>query len=109
MLTWKEQAEILKVLGDPTRLQMVALMREHEMCVCEFVALFDMSQPAVSQHVRRLKSVNLVKETRQGQWIFYQLNKDHEACRFIEPLLERLPELSHKITELEQKGLRVCR
>ncbi|QZT35464.1 metalloregulator ArsR/SmtB family transcription factor [Caldalkalibacillus thermarum TA2.A1] len=87
---------------------MVALMREHEMCVCEFVALFEMSQPAVSQHVRRLKSVKLVKETRRGQWVFYQLNKGHQAYAFIEPLLAKLPDLNHKIAELEQKGLRVC-
>lgn len=63
-------ANILKLLGDKTRLTMVKIMSEHECCVCEFVDLFEMSQPAISQHLRKLKDSGIVNEERRGQWIF---------------------------------------
>lgn len=63
-------AMILKLLGDKTRLIMVKILDTHDCCVCEFVEIFKMSQPAISQHLRKLKDIGLVKEERRGQWIF---------------------------------------
>ncbi len=57
-----ELVDDLKLLGDKTRLSMLSLLKEREWCVCEFVELFDISQPAISQHLRKLKSKGLVKE-----------------------------------------------
>jgi ArsR family transcriptional regulator, arsenate/arsenite/antimonite-responsive transcriptional repressor len=105
--SWKDRAEVLKGIGESTRLNMIALMKEQDMCVCEFVSLFNMSQPAVSQHVRRLKNIGLVTEKRSGQWVFYRLNTESEAYSFIEPLLAQLPDVQEQIQHLEQKGLRV--
>lgn len=62
-------ANILKLLGDKTRLTMIKIMAEHECCVCEFVDLFEMSQPAISQHLRKLKDSGIVNEARRGQWV----------------------------------------
>lgn len=107
MLAWTEQVEILKVLGDETRLQMVSLLNQQEMCVCEFVALYEMSQPAISQHIRRLKKVELISEYRKGQWIMYTLNKESLAYHFIHSLLVQLPDLQDKIDYLKEEGLRV--
>jgi ArsR family transcriptional regulator len=98
---------ILKLLGDKTRLTMVKLLEDHECCVCEFVDIFEMSQPAISQHLRRLKDVELVEEERRGQWIFYSLNKNNEYYPFIEHLLHRLPSQDYKLTELEEQGGRI--
>lgn len=47
--------KILKALGEPTRLKIIRLLEEREMCICELVAVLDMSQPRVSQHVKVLK------------------------------------------------------
>lgn len=98
---------VLKLLGDKTRLTMVKLLENHECCVCEFVDIFDMSQPAISQHLRKLKDVELVKEERRGQWIFYSLNKSNKYYPFIENLLSQLPNQEYKIKELEEQGERV--
>lgn len=98
---------VLKLLGDKTRLTMVKLLEDHECCVCEFVEIFEMSQPAISQHIRRLKDVELVKEERRGQWIFYSLNKDNEYYPFIEHLLNQLPNQDDKLKELEEQGGRI--
>ena len=69
-------AELFRVLGDPTRLEMLGLLRVREICVCEFVQLFDLSQPSVSQHLRRLKEAGLVVGRRRGMWVWYRLAED---------------------------------
>ncbi|OLS39617.1 transcriptional regulator [Alkalihalophilus pseudofirmus] len=104
----EEAAKVLKLLGDKTRLSMMALMEEDECCVCEFVELFNMSQPSVSQHLRKLRDVGLVVEERRGQWIFFRVNPDHLAYPMVKSLLRHLPSQRVKLIELEQRGLRVC-
>ncbi|MDW0118530.1 metalloregulator ArsR/SmtB family transcription factor [Sporosarcina thermotolerans] len=101
-------SQLLKLLGDQTRLTMMKLLQSHECCVCEFVEIFNMSQPAISQHLRKLRDIELVKEERRGQWVFFSINERHEDFPFIQSVLEHLPEQSESITELEAQGLRVC-
>ena len=105
---WMEISKIadgLKALGDPTRLQMVALMKHRDCCVCEFTPIFNISQPAISRHLSRLKSAGLVTESRKGQRVFYSLNQSKfEELGFS---LTHLPDLSEKLMELEEKGLLV--
>lgn len=98
---------VLKLMGDKTRLSMLKLVQKNECCVCEFVAIFNISQSAISQHLRKLKDVGLVKETRKGQWIFYSLNTQNEAYEFIQNVLNSIPDQEQRIKELEQQGLRI--
>ena len=65
-------ADLLRTLGDETRLTMLALLRRREFCVCELVDLFPVSQPAVSGHLRRLKDAGLVQDERRGMWVYYR-------------------------------------
>jgi len=98
-------ADCLKALGDPTRLKMVALLNRRDFCVCEFVPIFKISQPAVSKHVHRLKVSGFVTENRRGQWVFYSLNRKRlEEIGFE---LTHLPDLSAEVEQLEQQGLLV--
>jgi ArsR family transcriptional regulator, arsenate/arsenite/antimonite-responsive transcriptional repressor len=71
-----EMAELLKLLGDRTRLAILGLLQEKELCVGDMVELLGTSQPNASQHLRRLKSAGLVQETKRGQWVYYSLNLD---------------------------------
>ena len=66
-------AEIAKALGDPIRLQLVDVLRNHagKVCVCELVPLFDLSQPTVSHHLRVLRDAGLVASERKGLWAYY--------------------------------------
>ncbi|MEK3890348.1 ArsR/SmtB family transcription factor [Bacillus sp. FSL K6-3431] len=100
-------SQILKLLGDKTRLTMMKLLQSHDCCVCEFVEIFKMSQPAISQHLRKLRDIELVNETRKGQWIFYSINEEHEDYPLIQSVLEHLPEQDGLIKELEAQGLRI--
>lgn len=100
-------ATILKLLGDKTRLTMVKMLDTNDYCVCEFVEIFKVSQPAISQHVRKLKDMGIVTETRKGQWIIYSLNKDSDYFPLISDLLQHLPNQDYKLQELEEQGLRI--
>lgn len=100
-------ATVLKLLGDKTRLTMVKMLDSNDCCVCEFVAVFKASQPAISQHIRKLKDAGIVKETRKGQWIIYALNKNSDYYPLVQNLLKHLPNQDYRIKELEDQGLRI--
>ncbi|WEG12108.1 metalloregulator ArsR/SmtB family transcription factor [Pullulanibacillus sp. KACC 23026] len=104
----EKAVSILKLLGDKTRLTIVALLSQtNECCVCEFVDLFNMTQPAISQHLRKLREAGIVTEKKKGQWVFYSLNKNQEAYALIHSLLEHVPNQKEKLNELEVKGSRM--
>lgn len=103
----EKMASILKLLGDKTRLTMLLLLKENDCCVCEFVEIFQMSQPSISQHIRKLKDANLVNETRKGQWIFYSINQENELYPAIISLLKHLPDQEDKIVRLIEIGKKV--
>src|ERR1700730_11620045 len=74
----QRMAAIAKGLGDPIRLQLVDVLRNHagEVCVCELVPLFDLSQPTVSHHLKVLRDAGIVGSERRGLWAYYYVNSD---------------------------------
>jgi len=103
----EKAATLLKLLGDKTRLTMVKMLDTNDYCVCEFVEIFKASQPAISQHVRKLKDAGIVRETRRGQWIIYSLNRDSDYYLLLENVLHHLPNQDFKLQELKEQGLRI--
>ena len=71
-------AEVAKALGDPVRLQLVDVLRKHagKVCVCELVPLFDISQPTLSHHLKRLREAGIVDSERRGLWAYYYVVPD---------------------------------
>jgi ArsR family transcriptional regulator len=71
-------ATLAKALGDPVRIQLMDVLSAHagEVCVCELVPLFDLSQPTVSHHLKVLREAGLVGSERRGLWAFYYVNRD---------------------------------
>ncbi|QAV25917.1 ArsR family transcriptional regulator [Neobacillus thermocopriae] len=94
-------------MGDKTRLTIMGLLNNQDCCVCELVEIFQMSQPAISQHLRKLKDTGLVKETRKAQWIFCSMNKEHEMYSLIKDILARIPDQKEKLKALEEKGTKI--
>lgn len=78
-----QSVEVLKALADPTRLQMIGILKRavQPVCICDFTAAFDLSQPTISHHMAKLKDAGLVDVTRQGIWAYYTLrrNLDHRT------------------------------
>ena len=98
-------SEIFKLLGHETRLTMLKILDDHDCCVCEFVEIFQATQPSISQHIRKLKDSGLIKEERRGQWIYYSLNEAHESFDFIKDLLHLLPAQDHLIEQLKESRI----
>lgn len=61
-------------LSDPLRLQVVELLRDRELCVCELCEQLDVSQSKISFHLKTLKEAALVRSRQEGRWIYYSLN-----------------------------------
>ena len=86
-----QQVELLKALADPTRLSMVATLRRHgsPVCICDLLAVYDLSQPTISHHMAVLKDAGLVRVEKRGLWNFYGLRDDlpEPATRLLGALL----------------------
>lgn len=72
-------ADTFKALSDPTRVRMVSLLADAELCVCDLAAALGMSQSAVSHQLRTLRDMRLVRRRREGRQIFYALDDKHVA------------------------------
>ena len=70
-------AELFKVFGDSTRIRILYLLFESEMCVCDIAQLLGMTQSAISHQLQVLKKSKLVKYRRQGKTVFYSLADAH--------------------------------
>ena len=70
-------AEIFKVFGDSTRIKILYVLFEQEMCVCDIAQLLNMTQSAISHQLKILKQSRLVKNRREGKAVFYSLADGH--------------------------------
>lgn len=75
--TYKKLSVFYKAFGDITRLKVMSLLLEKELCVCDIAIAMDMSQPAISHQIRVLKDANIIKGRRDGKMIYYSLNDIH--------------------------------
>jgi len=85
--------KVFKALSEETRLRIVKLLEQGELCVCDIVAALDMIQPKVSFHLGVLKEAGLIRDRKQGRWTHYRLDDSDMFRRFmILSVLERIPE-----------------
>ncbi len=78
----KQTAELFKILSVDKRIEIIELLKKEPMSVNAIAEALGVTQSAVSQHLRVLKSADLVRNERQGYWIYYSLNKEAlEKCR----------------------------
>jgi len=69
----ESRSKIFKALADPIRLRILGLLSSREMCVCEVMVALDLTQPTASHHLRILENVRLVKDRKEGKWVFYSI------------------------------------
>lgn len=72
-----ELADFFKVFADSTRIKILYVLSQSEMCVCDIALLLNATQSAVSHQLRMLKQMKLVKFRREGKTVFYSLSDDH--------------------------------
>lgn len=91
----EEKAQVLKVLGDATRLQIVAMLSEENLCACQLQEAFSISGATLSYHLKLLQESDLIRGQKEGYWTRYSLNKNKikEIRSCLETLLKK--EASH--------------
>lgn len=84
--TYIEKAEILKVLSDSNRLQIIDMLSCGEMCACKILEKFNITQPTLSHHLKVLADSGLVTSRKESNWIHYKLNdeKMKEITEFLQ-------------------------
>jgi len=79
----KKLQTLYKALSDETRLRILSLLNEEELCVCDIAATLEMTQPNISFHLNMLKSAGLIKDRKNGRWIHYSLDESDMFRRFL--------------------------
>ena len=106
----QEYAQLLKALGDETRLKMIGLLKHGELCVCDIMEVLDLPQSTASRHLAYLKNSHWVVGRRKGKWMYYKLHSDLSNCPIHNSIIEHistLPDLQKDyeklVTYLEKK------
>lgn len=71
--TAERRSKFFKALADETRLRILRLLEVREMCVCEVMVALDLTQPTASHHLGLLENAGLVKDRKEGKWVFYSI------------------------------------
>ena len=96
---------LFRALADRTRLRLLNLIADKEICVCYFVEILRTSQPKISRHLAYLRKAGIVASRREGKWMHYRLTipKDEVTARILRETLKHLrekPEMQRDITRL---------
>ena len=75
----KDILKVFRALSDATRLRLVLLLMERDLCVCELVFILKMEQSRISHQLRILRDADLVEDIRQGRWMIYRIPGDARA------------------------------
>jgi ArsR family transcriptional regulator, arsenate/arsenite/antimonite-responsive transcriptional repressor len=98
-----------KALADPTRLRIINLIRDQEVCVCFFVEILKTNQPKISRHLAYLRRAGIVAARREGIWMHYRIStpKDENASKVLQDVREWLAQ--DALMEQDRKRLhRIC-
>jgi ArsR family transcriptional regulator, arsenate/arsenite/antimonite-responsive transcriptional repressor len=107
--TMIDMLRVFKALSDRTRLRIVRLLMDQDLCVCEIMFVLGLAQSRLSHQLRILREAGLVEDTRDGQWIIYHMPPEARAT--ITPLLAAFPPPTAKATAeaaADRKKLKVC-
>lgn len=103
----RQTTNLLKALTDETRLRILALLGQGELCVCDLMAGLQLPQSTVSRHLALLKSAGWLTDRRQGLWMYYRLADQGIPLRIaLQPtILAHLAEVEETKKDLERLGL----
>lgn len=103
----EDLVSVFKALSDETRLRIVKLLEQGELCVCDIVAALDMQQSKVSFHLGILKEAGFILDRKQGRWTHYRIHDSDVFRRLL--ILTTLERISGSATSEDRKRLAACR
>ncbi|WP_067843927.1 ArsR/SmtB family transcription factor [Amphibacillus sediminis] len=83
-----DMSKKLKAVSDPNRLKLLSYLKNGEICICDLVDVLQISQPAVSQQMKKLKDAGIIRERKKGTWKHFSLNDAQEP--YIQAILNEL-------------------
>ena len=99
--------QIFKLLSDDTRLRMILLLFQQDLCVCEISGVLNVPQPRVSKNLSKLRDMNLVSDERKDKFVFYSLKKERglltEILKQIMDQLDDYPQIQIDTLKLKDK------
>lgn len=103
----KQTTILLKALAEESRLRILALLGQGELCVCDLIAVLQLPQSTVSRHLALLKNAGWVTDRRQGLWMYYRLADEGLPLRVAlqTTMLAHLATVSETKKDLERLGL----
>lgn len=103
-------AQLFRALADPTRLRLINLMSEQEICVCYFTEVIAAPQPKISRHLAYLRRAGLVAARRQGKWMHYRLTMPHDphAATIVKSTIEALRQSKEMQRDRERLDRACC-
>jgi DNA-binding transcriptional ArsR family regulator len=94
-ISFSRLSQVLSLAGNDVRMRILYLLEEeNELCVCDLADILEMTIPAVSQHLRKLKDGNILQTRRNAQTIYYSLKEEH--LEIIKPLFQHITIAKHK-------------
>lgn len=102
--------QLFRALADPTRLRLLNLIADREVCVCYFVGILRIGQPKVSRHLAYLRRAGIVAARREGRWMHYRLAAPREpvAAEILRATLVHLKSLAPMQRDLARLGSACC-
>lgn len=99
-----------QALGDNTRLRLLNLMGDQELCVCYFVEILAQSQPKISRHLAYLRNAGIVSARRDGKWMHYRIvmPHNHGAAKVLQQVLQSFKEEKTMQADLAKLGKACC-
>ena len=79
---------LFKVLSDETRLRILNLLNNQDLCVCEMVEILDLVQPKISKHISKIKTTDLITSSRNEQYIYYSINRSSSLYPVLDMILK---------------------
>lgn len=94
-------AQNFKALGDETRVKMIGLLKNKELCVCDLMEVLELPQSTASRHLSYLKNSGWITGKREGKWMYYKLIRELHHIPHLRAMVEYISELP-EIIELDQ-------
>ncbi len=108
--TLAKMENLFTAMADKTRLRLLNLMREDEICVCFFVEVLGESQPKISRHLAYLRNAGIVETRRDGKWMHYKISEpeDKNAAKILRDTLDWLGSQEKMQSEYEALAAACC-
>ena len=99
----RQITELFKVMSDETRLRIINVIYQQDLCVCELVEILQESQPKISKHIAKLRQIDLVTTERNEQYIYYKFNHGDESYeKIVKNMLQEIKDIDVYKNDIER-------